>query len=47
MKTKLNFFLLLISVAFFMGCSENQNKSEITAKDILENPEYLAISYGG
>ena len=47
MKTRLKFFLLIVSVAFFMGCSENQNKSEITAKDILGNPEYLAISYGG
>ncbi|MEX1383289.1 glycosyl hydrolase family 17 protein [Lutibacter sp.] len=47
MKARLIFFLLLVSVAFFMSCSENQNKSEITAKDILENPEYLAISYGG
>ncbi len=47
MKTRLKFFLLLVSVAFFMGCSESQNKLEITAKDILENPEYLAISYGG
>ncbi|GGK55284.1 MULTISPECIES: glycosyl hydrolase family 17 [Flavobacteriaceae] len=47
MKTRLKFFLLLVSVAFFMGCSESQNKFEITAKDILENPEYLAISYGG
>ena len=29
--------------------SENQmiNKSEITAKEILNNPDYLAISYGG
>ena len=39
MKTRLKFFLLLVSVTFFMGCSENQNKSEITAKEILENPE--------
>ena len=27
--------------------TENQTNKEVTAKDILGNPEYLAISYGG
>jgi len=29
------------------SCTENKSKKEITAKDILGNREYLAISYGG
>jgi len=40
-------------MAFFLGCNQS-NKEEkvkvdkqITAKDILGNPDYLAISYGG
>ena len=41
--------LLILSLAFLMvGCShENKKEVEITAADILGNPEYLAISYGG
>ncbi len=50
---------ICIAVVFFtlsfscsqknMNAEENQgnNKKEVTAKDILGNPEYLAISYGG
>lgn len=49
--------VILISVftAFMMSCNENkkdkmsktQTEKKVTAKDILGNPEYLAISYGG
>ena len=47
-------FVLLLTIQF--ACkdqsvqkaeTENQTKKEVTAKDILGNPEYLAISYGG
>jgi len=30
-----------------IGCSEKMEEKELTAKDILGNPDYLAISYGG
>jgi exo-beta-1,3-glucanase (GH17 family) len=41
--------------AFMMSCNENkkddrsvtQTEKKVTAKDILGNPDYLAISYGG
>lgn len=47
-------WIVLISV-FMVSCNEskkdnkssNQNKKEVVAKDILGNPDYLAISYGG
>ena len=49
--------LFLIMAVVFMGsCKKSQNKEnmpkqlvrkEVTAKDILGNPDYLAISYGG
>ncbi len=29
------------------GTTQNKTKTELTAKDILGNPEYLAMSYGG
>ena len=47
-------FVLLLSTQF--ACrdeklqkteTENQTNKEVTAKDILGNPDYLAISYGG
>jgi exo-beta-1,3-glucanase (GH17 family) len=37
--------LLIISVA--LGCQNNDSTQTKTAADILGNPEYLAISYGG
>ncbi|APY08801.1 glycosyl hydrolase family 17 [Winogradskyella sp. J14-2] len=44
----------VLSIIFMMSCkNENkeasltQIKTKVTAKDILGNPEYLAISYGG
>lgn len=47
--------LLVIMTAFMMSCNENkkddrsvtQTEKKVTAKDILGNPDYLAISYGG
>ena len=46
----------VLSIIFMMSCNDENKKSqealtqikkEVTAKDILGNPEYLAISYGG
>lgn len=54
-KVKYIFAFLLIIVNL-VSCEKNQskknnpqelNKKEVTAKDILGNPQYLAISYGG
>ncbi len=47
--------IFVLSLVFMMACSEKkkdeesstQIQKEVTAKDILGNPEYLAISYGG
>ena len=43
--------LLILSLAFLMlGCFQENKKIkdvDITAADILGNPEYLAFSYGG
>jgi len=47
--------LCVFITTFMMSCNENkkdkessnQNKKEVTAKDILGNSDYLAISYGG
>lgn len=48
--------LLTFFMVFVMSCNEKKNKDsesvtqtrkEVTAKDILGNPEYMAISYGG
>ena len=53
MKTKYNIILFLVVVLMF-SCKQEQNKEQpmqpqknMTAKDILGNPNYLAISYGG
>ena len=43
-KIKILFGLLLILI---MSCSEQSEKKDLNAADILGNPEYLAISYGG
>jgi exo-beta-1,3-glucanase (GH17 family) len=49
-------FAFLLIIVNLVACEKNQskknipqelNKKEVTAKDILGNPEYLAISYGG
>ena len=55
MKTSLKIALLLTILIAVMGCATKFKKEEnhvtkekhITAADILGNPEYLAISYGG
>ena len=43
--------IMLLVICLLISCnsSENQmtNKTEITAEEILNNPDYLAISYGG
>lgn len=53
MKNNANIILLIITVIFALSCKNNhtkeslmQSQKNITAKDILGNPEYLAISYG-
>ncbi|EDP72370.1 hypothetical protein FBALC1_14752 [Flavobacteriales bacterium ALC-1] len=54
MKTR-TIILLIVFMAFVMCCNENnkdiasttQTEKKVTAKDILGNPDYLAISYGG
>ena len=38
--------LLILSIVMF-SCSKSVEKKKISAKDILGNSEYLAISYGG
>ena len=38
--------LLFMSILMF-SCASPEKKKEISAKDILGNPEYLAMSYGG
>ncbi|WP_422106005.1 glycosyl hydrolase family 17 protein [Winogradskyella sp.] len=47
--------IFVLSLVFMMSCNEKkkdetsttQIKKEVTAKEILGNPKYLAISYGG
>ena len=38
---------IIIALLMTIGCTEEDKKTELTAADILGNPEYLAISYGG
>ena len=47
MRTNLKLIICLITIVSMFSCTENKSKKEITAKDILGNREYLAISYGG
>ena len=53
MKTRWQTAGILLALAFGFSChtwypdKTYQNKKELTAKDILGNPKYLAISYGG
>ncbi|MFP4847059.1 glycosyl hydrolase family 17 protein [Winogradskyella sp. PE311] len=54
MKLKHTVFIITMSLVFLWSCNEkskSQNEvetsSELTAKEILGNPEYLAMSYGG
>ncbi len=46
MKLKLKILVAFV-LTMLLSCSEKQEKPTLTAKDILGNPEYLAISYGG
>lgn len=53
MKTTWNLLIVWIALVC-MSCNQKERKqnqptkaNEVTAKDILGNPEYLAISYGG
>ncbi|WP_040249550.1 glycosyl hydrolase family 17 protein [Psychroserpens mesophilus] len=54
MKSKVNLLVITIVSIFIWSCNqiskeekEMQTRQKVTAKDILGNPHYLAISYGG
>lgn len=48
MVSKIKMLVVLLFLITLSSCSEkNTTKKQITAKEILGNPEYLAISYGG
>ena len=54
MKLKTSVFLIAIISIFMLSCNQNSNakkeiqkEKQMTAKEILGNPEYLAMSYGG
>jgi exo-beta-1,3-glucanase (GH17 family) len=55
MKNTVQTFLILVSLISMISCVNKEKKEdtilktkkELTASDILGNPEYLAISYGG
>ena len=54
MNELLNTCKILVLLTVLISCSKKENqletenlKKEVTAKDILGNPNYLAISYGG
>ena len=48
MKNRLTLLVLAFSVLLGFGCTnETKDSSEITAADILGNPDYPAMSYGG
>jgi exo-beta-1,3-glucanase (GH17 family) len=54
MKLKIHVFISLIISLFIVSCNQNlnakkgmQEEKQMTAKEILGNPEYLAMSYGG
>lgn len=55
MKNKLQSILVLVFLLSMISCSKNQpkededlkTKKDLTAAEILGNPKYLAISYGG
>ncbi len=47
---RISYLLVVCMLSIFVwSCESNNNKEkrQVTAKDILGNPEYLAISYGG
>ena len=54
MKLNKNIFIITIISFFIWSCNQNpkakeqmQTITQLTAKDILGNPDYLAMSYGG
>lgn len=47
MKTMIKSILTIASLIVVLGCSKTNHKPEITAADILGNPNYIAMSYGG
>ncbi|MFM9947837.1 MAG: glycosyl hydrolase family 17 protein [Saprospiraceae bacterium] len=54
MKTRWQTAVILLALAFSFSChtvhpgqTHQQAKQEVTAKNILGNPDYLAISFGG
>ncbi|GGK14773.1 hypothetical protein GCM10007962_06280 [Yeosuana aromativorans] len=47
MKTMIKSILTIASLIVVLGCSKTNQKPEITAADILGNPNYIAMSYGG
>ncbi|WP_051007954.1 hypothetical protein [Psychroflexus torquis] len=46
MKFSIKLLLFVSFASLLIGCSQ-ENKTSITAADILGNPDYLAFSYGG
>lgn len=47
MKKSFKIVLIVPILIFMFGCTQIENEMKITAADILGNPDYLAISYGG
>ena len=43
----LSYIAFIIFMSFILNCESKQNEGQLTAKDILGNSEYLAMSYGG
>jgi len=47
MKSVLKIIFVIMTLGVVIGCSQETKKVEKSAVDILGNPDYLAISYGG
>ena len=47
MKSIQLILITIISLSFFLSCNKSETTPSKSASDILGNPEYLAISYGG
>jgi len=47
MKSIFKIVAIIMVISAVVGCCQETTKTEVTAADILGNPEYLAISYGG
>lgn len=47
MKSYRFILITIISLSFFLSCNTTETVPTKSASDILGNPEYLAISYGG